>query len=43
MDTEIATPMTNVSDSTFQDGFRMMVGNVGKESVSSFNSNFWKD
>lgn len=43
MDTEVATPMANVSDSTFQDGLRIMVGHVGPESAASFNANFWKD
>lgn len=43
MDTVVATPIASVSDSTFQDGLRVMVGHVGGESAASFNENFWKD
>lgn len=43
MDTEVAIPIANVSDSTFQDGLRIMVGHVGGESAASFNDNFWKN
>lgn len=43
MDAEAAIPMANVSDSTFGDGLRMMVGHVGGESAASFNENFWQN
>jgi len=43
MDSEAATPMVNISDSTFQDGLGIMVGHVGGESAASFDESFLKD
>lgn len=43
MDAEVAIPTAKVSDSTFGDGFRMMVGHVNENSAESFNNNFWNN